>query len=133
MKNVKLYDFESELDFGQCKGQTMKDVFYKTPSYIDRCFQKIDWFCITDEIFNQLPIIIALRKENNLDNVPEHKNWLKILIDLHNSKKTKMSKSNNYVQKYNRQTDDSDNNCWLEDADGTNDPETMSDVYWNLD
>ncbi len=26
-----------------------------------------------------------------------------------------------------------DENNWLEDAAGTNDPETMNDVYWNLD
>ena len=83
---MKLYDFETEFDFGQCKGQKLKNVFDKSPSYVSWCFQKVDWFCITDEIFNQLPIIISLKKENKLDNVKEQKDWLKILIDLHNMK-----------------------------------------------
>ena len=129
---MKLYDFETEFDFGQCKGQKLKNVFDKSPSYVSWCFQKVDWFCITDEIFNQLPIIISLKKENKLDNVKEQKDWLKILIDLHNMKQSKLKNSNINIKDSNNNTYFSDIN-WLAEAAGTDDPETMSDVYWNID
>lgn len=131
MRRIKLYNFETEFDFGQCKGQKIKDVFDKTPAYVNWCFQKIDWFCITDEIFNKLPIIIALRKENKLDDRKEQKDWLKILTELHNYKKSKLN-LNNHFEEYDNREFYSDEN-WLEEASGTNDPETMNDVYWNLD
>ena len=35
---------------------------------------------------------------------------------------------NNYDNEYYYNSDD-----WLKDAAGTDDPETMNDVYWNLD
>lgn len=129
---MKLYDFETVLDFGQCKDQKLKDVLVKSPSYINWCFQKVDWFCITDEIFNQLPIVISLKKENKLDNVKEQKDWLKILIDLHNLKKSKLNKVNKQIQESNNYEYISNMN-WLAEAAGTDDPETMNDVYWNLD
>jgi hypothetical protein len=135
---MKLYDFETEFEFGQFKGQKLKDVFLKSPSYVNWCFQKVDWFCITDDIFNKLPIIIALSKENKLDNVKEQKDWLKILVDLHNVKKSKLNVENNHTVKkfYDDIHDDNENyyyKNWLAEAAGTDDPEVMNDVYWNLD
>lgn len=88
MRTVKLYTFQSKLDFGQCEGELLKDVFDKSPSYIEWCFQKIDWFCLIDEVFNQLPIVLFLKKDNK--DIPLQKNWLKSLIDLHELKKSKI-------------------------------------------
>lgn len=107
-------------------------VFEKTPSYISWCFQKIDWFCISDEIFNQLPIVLALRKVNKLNNVNEQKDWLKILIDLHNIKKSNLNNPSKINEEYDIQDYNSDKN-WLAISSGINNPVTMNDVFWNLD
>lgn len=87
---IKYYSWDSVFDFGQFKGQTIKEVFDKNPSYISWCFQKVDLFCISDEIFNQLPIIVSLKNDNRIDNVKNQKDWLKICNDLHISKKEKL-------------------------------------------
>lgn len=128
---MKLYDFDAILDFGQHKGEKLRDVLDKYPSYINWCFQKIDTFCITNEIFDRLPVIIALRKENAINFTSEQKNWLKILTDLHVSK-THELKIKKAPQKFNDSFRTSNKN-WLAEASGTDDPETMNDVYWNLD
>lgn len=128
---MKLYDLSNILDFGQCKGETLAAIFEKNPAYIDWCFQKIDWFCITNEIFDKLPIIIYLRKQSDKDS----KSILNGLKEKHLKKieilKTEFS-NNNSIESC---TDDryyNDRN-WLSQAAGTDDPETMNDVYWNLD
>ncbi|MDG1778638.1 MAG: hypothetical protein P8H23_04750 [Flavobacteriaceae bacterium] len=83
MRKMKQYSFESVFDFGQCEGKTLKEVFDKSPSYINWCFQKVDWFCITDDIFNKLPIVEFLRKDLNTENMK----WLEELVSIHNNKK----------------------------------------------
>lgn len=80
MRNYKLYNWEKLFDFGQHKGQSVKDVFEKSPSYISWCFQKVEWFCIPDEIFEKLPIVISLRTGKDEDD------WLKKLTDLQSRK-----------------------------------------------
>lgn len=91
MKKIKLYNWESSFDFGQYKGEQLKEVFEKNPSYISWCFQKVEWFCITDDIFKKLPIVLALQKDNRMSNVKEQQDWLQILVDKHSKKKEELN------------------------------------------
>ena len=83
MRKTKLYSWESNFDFGQCNGENLKKVFEKSPTYISWCFQKLDWFCVTDDVFESLPIVISLKKDSD--------SRLKILTDKHSAKKKEIS------------------------------------------
>ncbi len=128
---MKLYDLNSLLNFGKCKGQKLNVILDENPKYIDWCFQKIEWFCITDEIFNRLPIIIYLRTQNDKNS---H-------ILLHNLKEKHLKKNENLInESSNNNSIESyvedkyyDETNWLIEVAGTDNPETMNDVYWNLD
>lgn len=91
MKKIKLYDWESSFDFGQHNGESLKEVFDRNPSYLSWCFQKVDCFCIIDDIFEKLPIVISLKKNNTMSNVKEQQDWLKILTDKHFLKKQELN------------------------------------------
>lgn len=68
---------------------------------------------------------ITILKSNNIS---------RILI-CENPKKKETAEKSNFISKEERYENDDyyDSNNWLIDAAGTNDPETMNDVYWNLD
>ena len=53
-------------------------------------------------------------------------------LEIFNSEKVNNNNSleNNYFENEDLEYDDRN---WLADASGTNDPEIMNDVYWNLD
>ncbi|MEZ4921850.1 MAG: hypothetical protein R2780_01650 [Crocinitomicaceae bacterium] len=136
---MKLYDWDSIFDFGQNEGRSLKEVFGSNNSYISWCFQKVDWFCITDEIFEQLPVVIALRNDKSKED------WLKILTDKHSDKKLKLQEEESYSIGDN-QTDqeyhdnepymigdpryDSAENPWIDVFGEGDEAET---AYWNTD
>ncbi len=128
---MKLYDLNSVLNFGQYKGEKLNVIFEKNPKYIDWCFQKIEWFCITDEIFNKLPIIMHLKTLYDKDSHI----LLQNLKEIHLTKTEKLkneSSNNKSIENY-REDEYYNETNWLSEAAGTDDPETMNDVYWNLD
>jgi hypothetical protein len=51
---MKLYSLNTKLDFGEYKGQTLKDVFMKDPEYIETCVLENPVFCFTDNIMEKL-------------------------------------------------------------------------------
>ena len=51
---MKLYSLNTKLDFGDFKGQTLKDVFMKDPDYIETCILENPVFCFTDNILEKL-------------------------------------------------------------------------------
>jgi hypothetical protein len=51
---MKLYSLNTKLDFGDFKGQTLKDVFMKDPEYIETCIIENPVFCFTDNIMEKL-------------------------------------------------------------------------------
>lgn len=138
MRRMKLYDWDSIFDFGQNEGQTLKDVFESNSSYISWCFQKVDWFCITDEIFENLPVIIALKKDKSKEDI------LKLLDDKHSDKKSQFQEEESYGgsentnQEYNSNEPymigdprfDSAENPWIDVFGEGDEAET---AYWNTD
>ena len=130
---MKLYTLNSVFDFGQYKGENLKNVFEKNPVYINWCFQKIDWFCISDELYNLLPITLPSQTPNEKSLEEFAKEHIINMYNLHEQKKLLFQ---NFNQKKEDKFNDYENkktSNWLADASGTNDPETMNDVYWNLD
>jgi hypothetical protein len=51
---MKLYSISSKLDFGEYKGQSLKDVFMKDPEYIESCILENPTFCFTDHTLEKL-------------------------------------------------------------------------------
>jgi hypothetical protein len=51
---MKLYSLNTKLDFGDFKGQTLKDVFMNDPEYIETCILENPVFCFTDNILEKL-------------------------------------------------------------------------------
>jgi hypothetical protein len=51
---MKLYSLNTKLDFGEFKGQPLKDVFMKDPEYIETCILENPVFCFTDNIMEKL-------------------------------------------------------------------------------
>jgi hypothetical protein len=51
---MKLYNLSSKLDFGEYKGQTLKDVFMKDPDYVESCILDIPTFCFSDSTLEKL-------------------------------------------------------------------------------
>jgi hypothetical protein len=90
MRKTKLYNWESKFDFGKYNQKSIKEVFEKNPSYIDWCFQKVDWFCVSDEIFEKIPIVVSLKKYKEVFITKEQQDCLKILNEKHEMKKQKL-------------------------------------------
>jgi hypothetical protein len=135
MKRTIQYDWETLLNFGKYKGQSCKEVFQKDTQYISWCFQMIDWFCITDEIFEKLPVVIALRENT-------HENWLQIFIDKHNEKKVMITNSyprTNEVDYYEKESYGQYAGNYAQDIEGLSDDfindvlDGNPDAYWNID
>lgn len=137
MKRIKLYDWQSKFDFGQCEEKTVKEIFENSPSYISWCFQKVDWFCITDEIFNKLPIVITLKTDS------EKVAWLEMLTEKHSNKKEKLQEEIQRNKTENEFTisdeepyfsgdprHDRDENPWIDILGDEDEAET---AYWNTE
>lgn len=130
---MKYYNWNSVFDFGQYDGKTLKEVFDDSPDYIVWCFKKVQWFCISDEIYNSLSFVLPSKIPIDKSLEEFAKEFIDDLRNLHDYKKIKL-KDFRPNQNYDfQQNSNVDCNNWLEEASGTNDPETMNDVYWNLD
>ena len=98
MKKIKLYNWETTLDFGKYKGRSIMEVFDKNPDYVKWCLKNVDWFCITDEIFDKLPIdydpnILWEKLNNNYETNMEQehtKSEEDSLREKHNDKKERL-------------------------------------------
>ena len=142
MKYSVLYDWDTRFNFGKHKGQTFKEVFQKDSQYISWCFQMIEWFCITDEIFEKLPIVISLKKNNFPDPANPQKNWLHIFIEKHNLKKSQIVKSYSRTKKndyHERESYGEYAGNYAQDVEGLSDDfindvlDGNPDAYWNID
>ncbi|MDA9069188.1 hypothetical protein N9K07_00345 [Arenitalea sp.] len=82
---------ESILDFGKYKGKTIRSVLEDKTSanYINWCFQKLDIFCVSDQVFNEMPFVIQLREITH--HQKETKDWLKKIELIHAVKKEKLN------------------------------------------
>jgi len=134
---MRLYTIDSTFDFGKNEGKSIKEVLEKSLSYTSWCFQKLEWFCITDEIFNLLPEIILLRKDKT------HKDWLDKLERLHQNKKDRLAndaeRSHQRDNYYKHESYEEYAGSYAQDVEGFSD-EFINDVfcgepdaYWNID
>jgi hypothetical protein len=81
---MKLYTSNSSFDFGKYKNQKIEFILEENNEYLNWCFQKIDTFCVTDELFNKINFIIELKKGASRKDFAES---LKKMKALHTAKK----------------------------------------------
>ena len=53
---MELFDFETVLNFGQHKGETVAEAMQNNPTYIEWCYANIDDFFITDAVWEVLDV-----------------------------------------------------------------------------
>ena len=91
---MKLYTSNSTLDFGKFKNQKIELILIENNDYLNWCFQKLDKFCVTDELFNKINFIIYLKKNKS----KECTEWLEKMEALHEEKKKKYENLQNSIQ-----------------------------------
>ena len=141
---MKIYGWNDKFDFGKYKGLILKDVYETSPNYIHWCLSKVEWFCLTEDAFENLSIVKQYTEASGrfaiLGNsiykkrMDELQPFFDLLLQQHTEKTEKLHSQNSRSQdffNYDYREESYDN--WLEEAAGTDDPETMNDVYWNLD
>ena len=58
MRNLKLYNLSTPLDFGMYKGAKLFKVIVELPSYVRWCLMKVEWFVVDqEEIDEEFPKI----------------------------------------------------------------------------
>ena len=149
---MKIHHWNTKLNFGQFKGKEIAEVFDINKSYLFWALQKVDWFCLTNEVFNSFPLIKKYDEALMQFGVFGGKEFEKIIKEnevyynhlskIHLEKLEKLDdkidpNNGRYLdyeyEEPNYDYDSYDDSNWLSDASGTSDPETMNDVYWNLD
>lgn len=138
---MKLFEWDTEFNFGKFKGQTLKNVYAQSPNYIYWSIEKVEWFCITDEVFKNLTEIksynvaeakfLVFGNQIYQDEMSSLEKFYSHLLKIHTEKLNKICFTED--SNFNQEFEGSYNNDWLADASGTDDSETMNDVYWNLD
>lgn len=141
MRTLKLYTENTTLDFGKYNGNSIKHVLETNPLYIKWCVENIEWFVFDEELLKEalkancrLNIIV-----NDFDNNVKLEDPALKILEINENKLIKYWSLQNQYEEY-----DSYNNYhndwmhdmkdnWLSHAAGTDDAETMNDVYWNLD
>jgi hypothetical protein len=53
MRNLKLYNLNTPLDFGMCNGNRLANVFDESTEYIIWCLTNVAWFVIDQAEFNE--------------------------------------------------------------------------------
>lgn len=133
-RTLSIYGLSTKFDFGCNKGKTVEEVITSNENYIHWCIQNVDWFAISEDCFLEM----QLMQLNDIINKNDE-----FSSQLRDENSVKLEEYNNIVSRYNHTDNDYydsynddyyyDSNDWLVDAAGSNDPEVMNDVYWNLD
>lgn len=128
---LNIYNLNSTFDFGSNGGKTIAEILSINEEYIQWCIINVDWFCISDECFSKF-FLLELSKISSY-----YKNKVDSLREINDRKITECIKLASYEEKYSSEYEYDDyynnNDNWLIDAAGCDDPEVMNDVYWNLD
>ena len=141
MRTLKLYTDCTTLDFGKYNGNSIEYVLETNPLYIKWCVENIKWFVFDEELLKE-----ALKANCRLNIIV---NDSATNVKLEDPTLITLEINDNKLKKYRSLQDsfdetDSDDDFhddwindmqdnWLSYAAGTDDPETMNDVYWNLD
>lgn len=141
MRTLKLYTDCTTLDFGKYNGNSIEYVLEKNPLYIKWCVENIEWFVFDEELLKEalkancrLNIIV-----NDSDNNVKLENLTLKTLEINDNKLKKYRSLQDSFDESDPDDDFHDDwindmqDNWLSYAAGTDDPETMNDVYWNLD
>ncbi|MGL5236067.1 MAG: hypothetical protein ACRC8Z_15185 [Empedobacter falsenii] len=143
MRTLKLYTNNTTLDFGKHKGSTLEFVLKSDSEYLRWCIENVKWFIIDHDLIKsiiephyKIESIIASINESTQ---PSFEEIISKYYEINDSKYQKLNFTNNnsketeyYYDQHEQWVNDMSEN-WLEYAAGTDDAETMNDVYWNLD
>lgn len=143
MRNLTFYTADTKFDFGKYKGDTLNGILNTDPEYLKWCVDNVDWFCVEEEIldeifYNHTNIMITDEWIIELNDCLLDK--IKIISRTINS--NKLEKFDKIIlHEYNDNDCNYDRDDWMDDmrdnwlayAAGTDDLETMNEVYWNLD
>lgn len=141
MRTLKLYTDCTTLDFGKYNGNSIEYVLETNPLYIKWCVENIKWFVFDEELLKEalkancrLNIIV-----NDSDNNVKLEDPTLITLEINDNKLKKYKSLQDSFDETDSDDDFHDDwindmqDNWLSYAAGTDDPETMNDVYWNLD
>ena len=141
MRTLKLYTVCTTLDFGKYNGNSIEYVLETNPLYIKWCVENIKWFVFDEELLKEalkancrLNIIV-----NDSDNNVKLEDPTLITLEINDNKLKKYKSLQDSFDETDSDDDFHDDwindmqDNWLSYAAGTDDPETMNDVYWNLD
>lgn len=144
---MQIYHFNTLLDFGKHKNKSIRQLIdEKEYSYlIQFLLIKTNKVCFTEEVFNEikdkdvpkatLDDFIEIKDKPQITQIANERDLLK--LEVINLKKMLTYYKNKNTNSYNKpeiyQDYDQENTNWVAEAAGTDDPETMNDVYWNLD
>ncbi len=126
MRSLHGYTLDSIFDFGKFYGYSVRRVLEMNFNYVFWCIQHVDWFSLTESSFDQLSTLFCnpYNQEDTYFKAVKRDNLNKCWIL--DARRTVVQDS--YEDDWQRYSDE-----WLVDAAGTDDPEMMNDVYWNLD
>ena len=123
--NDVMFDYEIISKEINVKDYLDNEAFDLNLKKINLKFDRINnMFTLFDIKHNSL---IGYLKDDNIDYGDLHENsfyWREV---------SKIIDKINNSREFERDYDSSSDKNWLRDASGTNDPDTMNDVYWNLD
>ena len=145
MRKKKLYNWESKFDFGKNNQKSIKEVFEKNFINYTSFYVKFELFCVSDEIFEKLPIVMSLKKYKEVFITKEQQDCLKILNEKHEMKKQKLIEitpvfgSRKYLNNFHWENEphmigdpryDRSENPWI---DVFGEGEEAEVAYWNTD
>lgn len=144
---MKIYHFNTLLTFGKHRNKSIRQLIEeKEYSYlIQFLLRKTNKACFTEEVFNEikhkdvpkatLEDFIEIKDKTQITQIVNERDLLKLevinlkkMLSYYKNKDTKSYSKSEIHQDY-----EQENTNWLAEAAGTDDPETMNDVYWNLD
>ena len=142
---MEIYSFKTKLDFGKHESKTIQQLIDENDyAYLLWCLRNHYGVCFTVEVFNtikdkntasQEEINLAFEGNENQTKLLKERNILQ--LEVINLKKMLLIYKNESTSSYNsieRYKDyDQVKRNWLAEAAGTDDPDVMNDVYWNIE
>lgn len=138
----KIYTSSTILEFGRYKGKTFTEAMKEDIKYVEWFIREIDNVILTGAdttVFNENIQVILYNRYNEWQGIEEYieeddsdsdsdddYNYDTDYIDEYNDRYTNY-RYNEYSDYYNNEYD-----MWADIA-GTDDPDIINDVYWNLD
>ena len=75
---MKFYDLDTEFTFGKYQGKTVRQIIDLQPSYFEWCAMNLDHFYISNEVIQEIQIIIpnfSISQEGQISLDKKYKIW----------------------------------------------------------